>query len=378
MRCDDRHGPAGHKGHDFCGRASGESEPGCRSLLEPGPCHRTEPAGDLQLRPYRQQSPRSAAPTQLSDISFADTSHGWVSGERCPGGGTSDCTGAIEGTSDGGASWVVQFQGPDPVSEVRALGAIHAVALAGRGCPQGQGPTASQGWAAGTYGGGVIIHTTDGGRTWSQQQPVPAPTTGLDLTGPSQGWGTGTAADPGAVLRSSDGGATWTVVADLPGLVQGLSALTPTQAFVAEESSPAADWSLMATSDGGRSWRRGQLRLAVHRLGRGGGHAAGHHRRGWALVAGGNGVGFLWDHRGGPGLDAGGMGVAGGPVGCQAGSGHHRAVGEHRRRRQVEALCHAGDCPTLGQPSGQLPGCLAGRGIGGWDRVARQALRDAG
>ncbi len=117
-------------------------------------------------------------------------------------------------------------------------------------------PGASQGWAAAAYGGGVIIHTTDGGRTWSQQQPAPAPTTGLDLTGPSQGWGTGTAADPGAVLRSSDGGATWTEVADLPGLVQGLSALSPSHAFVVEESSPAADWSLMATTDGGRSWRR--------------------------------------------------------------------------------------------------------------------------
>ncbi|MGH9131247.1 MAG: WD40/YVTN/BNR-like repeat-containing protein [Acidimicrobiales bacterium] len=125
-------------------------------------------------------------------------------------------------------------------------------------------PGANQGWAVSAFSG-VIIHTTDGGATWTQQLPATSPITAIDFTSAATGWGVGTAADEGAVLRSDDGAGSWSVVASLPGVVEGLSALSATHAYVVDESSPSADWSIMATTDGGTTWST--LYTLAHRPG---------------------------------------------------------------------------------------------------------------
>ncbi|MGH9065461.1 MAG: WD40/YVTN/BNR-like repeat-containing protein [Acidimicrobiales bacterium] len=112
-------------------------------------------------------------------------------------------------------------------------------------------PTASQGWALSP---GAVLHTTDGGATWAQQLPAPAPVAGISFTGPQDGWGIATASDPGAVLRTADGGRTWQVVARIPGALTELSATGAGRAWVADQALPATTWSVLATTDGGRRW----------------------------------------------------------------------------------------------------------------------------
>ncbi|MGH9066781.1 MAG: YCF48-related protein [Acidimicrobiales bacterium] len=121
-------------------------------------------------------------------------------------------------------------------------------------------PTAAQGWA---IGGNVVVHTTDGGRTWSQQVPGPSPAAGTDSTDLTHGWGIGTASDPGAVLRTSDGGRTWEVMARLPGALTEVSFVDASHGWVVDEALPATTWSILATTDGGRHWHT-VYRLPTH------------------------------------------------------------------------------------------------------------------
>ena len=151
---------------------------------------------------------RQRVPTRhlLLGASFLDAQTGWLSG----GGYT------VLKTSDGGATWRAgavflpaggagaQRQGdPVPVtteqleSDTRQVGGrrLNAVWFA----------THERGWAVG--GGGVIIATDDGGRTWRPQ----ASGVGDDLYDVKffdefEGWAVGR---DGAMLHTKDGGRTW-------------------------------------------------------------------------------------------------------------------------------------------------------------------------
>src|SRR5207237_770107 len=61
------------------------------------------------------------------------------------------------------------------------------------------------GWAVGAVG--TIVHTSDGGATWSGQDSGANNNLGaLDFTDALTGWAVG---DRGTILHTSDGGATW-------------------------------------------------------------------------------------------------------------------------------------------------------------------------
>lgn len=130
---------------------------------------------------YPQTDPLSS---DLRDVCFVDSEHGWAIGII----GGENLTGYIISTSDGGNNWTLDTQYDT------TLGAIAFVDI-------------NSGWAAG--GDGRILNTTDGGENWLPQ----ASNTNNDLQGiffldSEHGWAVGKI---GTVLRTSDGGLTWLV-----------------------------------------------------------------------------------------------------------------------------------------------------------------------
>lgn len=109
----------------------------------------------------------------LWDVDFADTSNGWAVGR----------SGAIFATTDGGLTWSKQGDLPEAANlhDVDAAGPGEAWAVGLESFPRGRVRTRVAG------GGivlkpvyrleGIVLHTTDGGRTWSKV-PVPLRGTG--------------------------------------------------------------------------------------------------------------------------------------------------------------------------------------------------------
>ena len=132
---------------------------------------------------------RQRVPTRhvLLGASFFDASTGWLSG----GGLT------VLKTTDGGASWHAGTVSL-PASGVEAQGPsrrLNAVCFVDE----------RRGWAVGA--GGVIVATTDGGRTWRQQTSgVGEDLRDVKFFDAREGWAVGTG---GAMLRTTDGGLTW-------------------------------------------------------------------------------------------------------------------------------------------------------------------------
>ncbi len=131
----------------------------------------------------------SGTTARLNDVHFSSPSEGWTVGE---GGG-------IYSTSDGGDTWTSQPGGVDAD--------LHSVFFAD--------PTT--GWIVGRghNGGetGVILHTTDSGNSWNEQDN---PVSGLSwladvfFADPNNGWAVGGFGKPGIIIHTTDGGLHWT------------------------------------------------------------------------------------------------------------------------------------------------------------------------
>lgn len=122
------------------------------------------------------------------------------------------------------------------------------------------------GWAA---GGGAILATTDGGRTWRQQYRGRTDVTTLDFIDAHTGWAT--AVDvvhgTGLLLGTADGGRTWMKLGEPSHALRsvsfgsvtrgwGIAGGTPLPQSVATEvTSPFSGGTLVSTEDGGRTWR---------------------------------------------------------------------------------------------------------------------------
>jgi photosystem II stability/assembly factor-like uncharacterized protein len=141
---------------------------------------------------------------QVETIAFVDDSTGWLVRERHD---TNRMQ--ILHTTDGGASWGVQYDGRDPIaSAAQFIDARH-------------------GWVAGNGGGdvcrqephpscqGVVLATADGGETWSHA-PVPWAAEDIAFQDARDGWLSGSFGCTGCqnvgvwVDVTSDGGRTWT------------------------------------------------------------------------------------------------------------------------------------------------------------------------
>lgn len=169
---------------------------------------------------------------------ISDDTSGWNAGANV----------SIQHTTDGGADWSVQ--------SVPGNTALSSVDFR----------DASNGWAAGGAWGdldyplGAMFASTNGGTTWKQERlPKGAPAiTGLQFVSATEGWAVGLAyddstatAETGWVLHTTDGGATWSRV----------DALDNAQATTVRFSDAQHGWlggqnGVYATSDGGATWQR--------------------------------------------------------------------------------------------------------------------------
>jgi photosystem II stability/assembly factor-like uncharacterized protein len=185
------------------------------------------------------------------DAHLVDESHGYVAG-----------TGTIRSTADAGATWTVACL-PEYV-----FGAVLALAIRGQ-----------RAWAAGiprTDGSNnespFILRSTDGGQVWRHAELPPGATGFKDIAFPDDehGWAVGQRPQTNQVdygpqygggallLRSRDGGRTWEMAEEFdPDVAGGLNRLSFPDADhgwaagQTRSNTPA----LLATSDGGETWR---------------------------------------------------------------------------------------------------------------------------
>jgi photosystem II stability/assembly factor-like uncharacterized protein len=142
--------------------------------------------------------------------------------------------GAILTTSDGGRTWVRVWRGPQ---DLRYLDFV----------------SASTGWVVGD---GILLGTVDGGQHWHQLgQPRVRPLRSVHFSSPSEGWGIAGGSDrpvegsiPATTLvHTRDGGRTWSALA-APAPPQSVCFTSPNDGWLA---SGIRVW---RSTDGGRSW----------------------------------------------------------------------------------------------------------------------------
>jgi len=108
-------------------------------------------------------------------------------------------------------------------------------------------PTEKHGWACGRWG--AVLHTSDGGNTWNQQN------SGTDYTlssiffaDPQNGWAVG---DKGTIIHTQDGGKTWERQKSPVSLfLTRLYFATPLKGWIIAEQTH-----ILSTEDGGKTWR---------------------------------------------------------------------------------------------------------------------------
>ena len=175
-----------------------------------------------------------AASGQLQMVSFPDALHGWTEG-----GGSDD----LFSTNDGGLGWrKMTVRLPGGQQPFLGLGLVFT--------------DARNGWLAGD----ALAHTSDGGATWSLQDPTNISSSenyyGLCFTDADHGWVAGADRSHKHTLIdfTTDGGHTWLASAPLP--PGGISAIT----FVNDQRGWAVGDvagfkpRILATKNGGRSW----------------------------------------------------------------------------------------------------------------------------
>jgi photosystem II stability/assembly factor-like uncharacterized protein len=164
------------------------------------------------------------------DLCFTDDGHGWAIG-RGPGAGS-----ALYASSDGGASWTAQelADAPHNLYQVRFPDPRHGFI------------------AAGQYGkdhGGWLLASKDGGATWQSRQVSDTPVSALHFLDSREGW----AAGDQDVLHTTDGGRTWTRQ-----LHRGNGGLAARDAWFldARHGWLASDLAgtIWSTNDGGMTW----------------------------------------------------------------------------------------------------------------------------
>jgi photosystem II stability/assembly factor-like uncharacterized protein len=116
----------------------------------------------------------------------------------------------------------------------------------------------AQGWAVGLE---EILATTDGGQRWTVQRSGRLNLTSVDFVSGQAGWAVGTS----TLLATSDGGAHWAALPEPCPLIRSVHFISPETGFAVAGGTNVLDIGpvtpgiagvVLATSDGGRSWRR--------------------------------------------------------------------------------------------------------------------------
>lgn len=224
----------------------GASSASCSVTATPAPAPAPTP------RPTFPPGEAVAPGFQPTSIAFWNANDGLIAGGvakhvvlhgTCSG----PCRGIIAVTHDGGRTWRIAEWTPQAVDEVVVA------------------PGTSDAWlvlrsAAGRPDG--ILHTTDGGRTWTS---LPGGVTGLSFPTATDGWGVPAApAQPGSAMlaHTTDGGATWArIPAPCPKAAwtpTAVSFATPATGLLVCTGEPGAGQqskAILSTTDGGASWR---------------------------------------------------------------------------------------------------------------------------
>jgi photosystem II stability/assembly factor-like uncharacterized protein len=168
-----------------------------------------------------------SGPLNLTSVDFVSAQDGWAVG-----------TTSLLGTTDGGAHWTSL---PEPCQAIRSVHFISPTAgfaVAGGDETAGADPALP-------VTGGVVLTTSDGGRTW---HPLTAPANAQTVcfSDASHGW---LGAD-GLLYRTTDGGRNWTALTSMAG--QAGSDASPAEMSV-ECANDGSAWALRAGPDAGMS-----------------------------------------------------------------------------------------------------------------------------
>jgi photosystem II stability/assembly factor-like uncharacterized protein len=179
----------------------------------------------------------------LRDVNFSSTSTGWALGD-----------GIVLATTDGGRHWQKLAEpAQGTLRRVHFSSPSEGWGIAGGSDQGGDGPMMPTGATR-------LVHTTNGGRTWSAL-PQPAAPQSVCFTSPADGW----LASGTHVWRSTDGGRSWrgSFALPVPGGGPPFQAeaqcARPGAAWVLFSGGGAAaghsPYALYATRDGGSNWR---------------------------------------------------------------------------------------------------------------------------
>lgn len=198
--------------------------------------------------------PKMQVPT-LNSIHFVSPDVGWAVGAD------SGQVAVVLKTTDGGARWtpsrINHKQIPTTVffldSETGWMG----------------GATPPPGEEEGIGGPSAILGTTDGGATWTSQYNVPISVSDIFFVDKMTGWASGS---KGAIYATTDGGLTWNTqrteieAGDAPidpssegakqFVIRGVQFLDKDHGFAAATATEEDAGRMLATSNGGSSWRR--------------------------------------------------------------------------------------------------------------------------
>jgi photosystem II stability/assembly factor-like uncharacterized protein len=206
------------------------------------------PEEEAAPQPIWRETNAPVASSRTDDIWFIDPQHGWAV----------NSDGQILRTQDGFETFEEQFHDEDSGLYLRSVGFAS--------------PT--HGWVGTTTPGRQLLHTSDGGATWTDVTDLPdlAPqfVCGLSVVGESVVYASGTN-DPGLpvrVMHTADGGATWqardmsehaTILIDIyftdahTGWVVGGKAALPTPPDPFDPRSHIKPV-VLHTTDGGQTW----------------------------------------------------------------------------------------------------------------------------
>ncbi|MHB8109805.1 MAG: WD40/YVTN/BNR-like repeat-containing protein [Syntrophorhabdaceae bacterium] len=107
--------------------------------------------------------------------------------------------------------------------------------------------TEKDGWASGRWG--TILHTSDGGKTWEQQNSGTDYTlSAIHFIDQKNGWAVG---DEGTIVATKDGGKTWAKQkSPVSYFLMDVYFLTPSRGFIVTERTH-----ILSTDDGGKTWK---------------------------------------------------------------------------------------------------------------------------
>jgi photosystem II stability/assembly factor-like uncharacterized protein len=213
----------------------------------------------------------SGTSDDLTGVAFVDAENGWATGQSFTSDGYS--SGLILHTTDGGAGWTTQYDSPFEDSPRTTPGvAFSAVAFA----------DSQDGWAVGetqgsdsTFNQTVIMHTSDGGATWTQQLSYYPPyesneddatLTSVACTDTEHAVAVGYDEDNVEIWRTTDGGQTWTMVGKKLFPLFAPPALSDVVFANASHGWAVGGGYILRTTDGGSAWTKQLVPSALDAL----------------------------------------------------------------------------------------------------------------